>query len=361
MEQRARHPYYMHDAILAQPERVAAVLEESREAIARAAEAAASRQRLIFTGIGTSLHAAQVAGYFLRLLSAGGIRAEIEHSFELLHYPPRLDAQDAVIGISHGGKNFTADALALARRAGAATVGVASREASEDLSDVEFAIPTCEQEISNAHTKSYTTALAALAALAIGIAERRGVLADGGASTALTELPARLRDALGCEAVARAAARDLARRNRWLLIGSGPNWPTASEGALKAKEACYIAAEGFETEQFLHGPLAEADARAALVVIFAGGPGDARAVQALRAAGELGVLRVIVAARGAAPGAPAEHRIEVPAVAEWISPIVQVVPLQFFAYYAALERRANPDTGREDQPGHARARVHYKV
>jgi glucosamine 6-phosphate synthetase-like amidotransferase/phosphosugar isomerase protein len=48
-------------------------------------------------------------------------------------------------------------------------------------------------------------------------------------------------------------------------------------------------------------------------------------------------------------------------VEEWLSPFVQVVPVQLLSYYVALERACNPDTGREDQPAHARAREHYKL
>jgi fructoselysine-6-P-deglycase FrlB-like protein len=91
------------------------------------------------------------------------------------------------------------------------------------------------------------------------------------------------------------------------------------------------------------------DQRATLVALLAGGPGDDRAQSALCAAGELGVLRIAVAAQG------------VPAVEEWLSPFALVIPLQFLAYFVALERGTNPDTGRKDQPGHARAVAHYRL
>ena len=106
--------------------------------------------------------------------------------------------------------------------------------------------------------------------------------------------------------------------------------------------------------------MAEMDSRAVLVALLASGPGDDQARSLLRATGELGVLRVAVAAEGVGE-VPAEHRIEVPAIEEWLSPFVQVIPVQLLSYYVALERGVNPDTGREDQPAHARARGHYKL
>ena len=358
---RAAHPYHMHDAIWQQPERVGRLLETQRALIERAAAAAATRRRLILAGIGTSYHAAQVGEHFLRHLTRGRATALVEQSFELVHYPLALGPDDAVIAISHRGwRNYSVQAVESARAAGALTIVVTGRDAGEGIRAADFVLTTCEQEISFAHTKSYTTALAALATFAIRLAERQGLLGDVAARAALARIPEAMRAALGSEEFAREAARQIAARPRWVFIGTGPNWATAREGALKAKETCHIAAEGLETEQFLHGPLVEMDSRAALVALLTGGPGDDRARGALRAAGELGVLRVAVAAAGLAEP-PAELHLEVPATEEWLSPFVHAIPLQFLSYYAALEHGGNPDTGREDEPAHARARRHFRL
>jgi len=360
--QRASHPYHMHDAIREQPDRIAQWLRTEREGAERAADAAASRKRLVLVGIGTSFHAAQVGEHFVRHLTGGRERALAEQSFELVHYPVGLTSEDALIAISHRGwKNYSVQALQAARAAGALTIVVTGHEPGVGMTVADFVIPTCEQEISSAHTKSYTTALVALAALAVRLAERRGLLNDvAAAHAALKRISELMRRALACESHSREVAREIAARQRWVFVGAGPNWATAREGALKVQETSYMASESFEIEQFLHGPLAEMDSRAALVALFTGGPGDDRARSLLRAAGELGVLRVAVAAEGVGE-VSGEHRIEVPAIEEWLSPFVQVIPVQFLSYYVALERGANPDTAREDQPAHARAHGHYKL
>jgi glucosamine 6-phosphate synthetase-like amidotransferase/phosphosugar isomerase protein len=82
--------------------------------------------------------------------------------------------------------------------------------------------------------------------------------------------------------------------------------------------------------------------------------------QVVRAAGELGVLRTVIAADGT-PAGPCEHRIEIPRVDEWLSPFLQIVPVQFLSYFVALERGTHPDTGHEDDPAHARAKQHFKL
>ena len=65
-EWRTAHPYAMYDAIQQQPTRIARLLQAQREAIERASEAAAARSRILYAGIGSSYHAAQLGELFLR-------------------------------------------------------------------------------------------------------------------------------------------------------------------------------------------------------------------------------------------------------------------------------------------------------
>lgn len=355
----------MHDAILAQPGCIARALAAQREAIVTAAAQAAARKRIWIAGIGTSFHAAMVADNCLRHFMRGAGAAVVQ-SFEFVHYPRELRAEDAVLVVSHRGwKSYSAQALAVARAAGALTIAFTGQGGDESMRRADHVIETCEQEQSAAHTRSYTSALACLAVFAIHLAEGRGFVTPDDAQRAEASVqaaPGLLRTALQVEAQARAMAEPLAQRSRWLFLGAGPNWATACEGALKVKETSYIAAEGFQIEQFLHGPVAEAGEHCAVLAHLAGGAGDYRIVAALRAAGEVGALRVLLASHGAAPGeAVAEHLLEVPASGEWLSPLLHVVPVQLLAYYAALDRGTNPDTCRRDQPAHARARQHFDL
>ncbi len=364
-ETRSGHPFAMYDGIRRQPACVARLLEARAAEIARAGDAAAASRRIFFAGIGSSYHAAQLGELFLRHLSGGRVAAGLEQSFELVHYQLRLTAEDCVVLVSHRGvRNYSVEALHAANAAGALTIAVTGETRGEGMRGAQFILETCEIETAFAHTKSFTTALAALALLAIRIAQQRGELADpSGARSALESIPQHMEEALACESACREAASRIAERQRWIFTGAGPNWVTAREGALKVKETSYIASEGFETEQFLHGPVSEADHRAAVCTHLAGGAADARASAVLRALGEVGALRVAIASRGAGAGAdfPSEYRIELPAVDEWLSPFVHTVAVQWLAYYAALARGTNPDTGRQDHPAHMRAFDLFKM
>ncbi len=356
-EHRTTHPYFMHDAIHQQPDRVARVLEHQRDTIDRAAAAAASRQRILFLGIGSSYHAALLGEHFLRHLSAGRARAQVDTSFQFVHYPIGVGPGDAVVVASHRGyKSYSVQAMERARAAGALTLAFTGDGGSQKIRGADFVIPTCEQENSFAHTKSYTTALAALARFSIGVAERQGH-SDGApiARAALDDVPRLMREALRTEHAAREAATYIGKRHQFVFLGAGPNWVTAMEAVIKVLETSYIPCSACETEQFLHGPFSQIDARAAAIALVAGAPADARMTSVLEALGALGVARVVVATAGAGATAQAEPRIEVPAVAEWLSPLVLVVPLQLICYYVALDRGADPDRGRQNEPDHARA------
>ncbi len=159
-----------------------------RDAIERAADAIAEKDRITFVGIGTSLHAAQIAELWMRGFTAGRIWPHFEQSFELVNQPTAFGPRDAVVVITHTGTTTASvAALRFARAAGALTIAITGELASAtgsattgaEIRDADFHIQTCDQEVSFAYTKSYTTALAALALMILRIAERKKLLASG--------------------------------------------------------------------------------------------------------------------------------------------------------------------------------------
>jgi glutamine---fructose-6-phosphate transaminase (isomerizing) len=359
-DRRSAHPYYLYDAIQAQPALIEKMLAR-RTAIERAADAIAEKERIFFVGIGTSLHAAQIAGIWMREFTAGRFLAHSEQSFELVQHPIALSRNDAVIIITHTGTTtFSIEALRAARADGALTIAITGEMSGEGVRGADFQIETCEQELSFAYTKSYTTALAAIALLILRIAERRKLLAGAGLRSALERVPHLMRQALTLELQVLEFARRAAPLARMWLFGSGAGWATAREAALKIKESCYLAAEGFETEEILHGPFSEVDSRGSLVGLLTGKSSDDRARQILRAGGELKMPRAAIVTPSANHDVSAEHTLVVPETNEWLAAFVHLVPLQLLTYFIALERGTNPDTGRQEQPAHAAASLHYK-
>ena len=359
-EIRTAHPYHAYEAIFAQPALIDQVLAQ-REAIDRAAQAVAQKERVTFVGIGTSLNAARVAEGWLRHFSQGRIWAHAEQSFELVHHPIAFGANDAVILITHTGTTTASvEALRMAGAAGALTVAITGKMSGDGVRGADFHIETCEQEIPFAYTKSYTTALAVLALMAIRIAEKKTRAIETARLAELSRVPEMVRGALKLETQTREWAAGIAALSRIEIFGSGAAWATASEAALKIKEACYIAAEGFETEEILHGPFSETDSRGSLIGLFVGDAADDRGRQILRAAGDLKMPRAAITVPTANRDLAAEQIFVVPECAAWLSAFVHLIPLQLLMYHLALVRRTSPDSGRMEQTEHAAASKHYK-
>ncbi|HEX5898332.1 MAG TPA: hypothetical protein VFY32_02950 [Solirubrobacteraceae bacterium] len=235
-------------------------------------QAAAQRiegRRTWLVGIGTSWHAAHHGAWLLR---DAGIDAAALHAADVAPYARRFDAAEAVIVLSHTGHTgYTAQALAAAREAGAAVVHVTGVGAGGD-------VETVVAETSYAYTASHTGALMRLAQMAEALGAALGPLA------AVPAAVARVLDA---------PAANVDPPERLLeLIGAGPNAWTAQEGALKIREASYVAAEGLSAEQFLHGPSVALDGHDTLVVLDGGGPAAAR-TEAIAGAMEVIGTRVV--------------------------------------------------------------------
>ena len=237
----------MREAMWTQPEQLARLLAD-----AGPAEEAAARlkgRRLLLVGIGTSWHAAQHGAWMLR---EAGVEAEPAHAADLAPYGRAISPEDGVIVLSHtGGTGYSMTMLERAREAGAETLHISGIGNGGELE-------TVAAEASYAYTASHTGALARLAQIATALGARLGPLED---------VPQRVAAVLDLPGPLIGIPDRLVE-----LIGAGPNGWTAQEGALKIREASYVAAEGLSSEQFFHGPSVALDEQDTLVVLDGGGP-----------------------------------------------------------------------------------------
>ncbi len=330
---RSRHPYHMHDMIRGQPAFVRETLERVGASSARGFLGAP--RRLVVTGCGTSFHAAMYGARILQIALGSRCTVDATHAYDLL-YAQGPPAGATVLGVSHSGTTSTTNqALARARRSGSRVLGLCGLPGTpmEAVAEDVLVIGSVHDH-SWANTMSYTTQLTAFAALARDVA-----VGDADLSTAaLDSVPGLLERALRCEDAIRALSKQLVRRERVTFLGSGLDEVTAFEAALKIRETCSFPASGYHPEQFLHGPFLSLDRREAVLALRSRDDG-ARARTILAGLADTGAsVTTIGEGRGADVRLPATHRI--------LRPILSVVPLQFVAYYAALEREANPDVMR---------------
>ena len=346
-EQRSRHPFHMYDAIFAQPEAFARVLEKNAAAVDEFAVVASSCERLFIVGIGTSYHAARIGEDLFREYGRG-LDHRAVHSFDFALYGPDLEPGDCVVGISHrGAKRYTARALQRAIDAGCRTALITGEGGTVSV-EANAVFKTVAQERSSAHTVSYTAAISVLARLAGRIGYHRT-----GSEVLSEDL---LREELGVEGEVGRLAREHVNRRRIWLLGGGPSAVTAEEIALKIKETSYLQAEGMSTETMLHGPFQCAEAEDLFVLVAPAGAAQERTLEVTELVDEVGGA-CLIAGDGTPEASHKPNLLTVPPVPEPLSALTCLVPLQLFAYHLALARGTNPDAFRTDDPRFARADV----
>ena len=356
----------LYRSIHAQPQMVRELLTDW-EGPTRAAEHLARSGRIFLSGIGTSYHAANVGEYLLR---SAGADAWAVRSFEFVHYPRPLRADDGVIIISHRGSKLHGNlAVQRAVQAHVSTVGITGKNSKMQGPDI--VIETVEQDPSSTHSISYTGALTRLGQIATrlaalaGNAEQAARLEQG-----LAALPALMEGILAREDEVRQVAQEaVAHRRRLYYMGAGPNSVTGPEGALKAKEASYVTAEGFELEQAIHGPQVAFETEDLLIPISVHGPAQARMADFLRASNEIGSHLWLIG------DAPSEETMalfnrpdwsrfslgEIAATPEELTPLLAALPVQLLAEFLAAARGTNADSFRADQEVYKRAGTRFRI
>jgi glutamine---fructose-6-phosphate transaminase (isomerizing) len=160
-------------------------------------------------------------------------------------------------------------------------------------------------------------------------------------------LPGHVEEALDTNNEARRIAAKYSSCNNFLYLGRQFNFPTALEGALKLKEISYIHAEGYPAAEMKHGPIALVDEQTPSVFIVPQGGVYTKVIsnmEEIKARG--GPVIAIVDKDDSQAVEIADDVIRVPAVPEFLQPIVTVVPLQLLAYHAAILRGCDVDKPR---------------
>jgi glutamine---fructose-6-phosphate transaminase (isomerizing) len=320
--------------IAEQPAAVARVLADADGAIAAAAEEIRRRRPryAVIAARGSSDNAARYAQHVLGRLCGLPVALAVP-SLHTVYDAPMRYTDGLVLGISQSGASPDVVAvLATAGAQGCVTVAVTNDPASPMAAAATHVIALqAGEEQSVAATKTYTTSLAAAAALAAGIAD------DAEKTRELAGLPDALHRQLARLGGIDAAADAAAEWTRLAVIGRGANYATAFEAALKIKELAGVAAEPASPADFLHGPVAMLDPGFPVLAILPSAASGAAIRDVLAAAHERDADVTVI---GDAPG---ERQLAVEPVPEWLSPLCAVIPAQLLAVGAAERRGVDVD------------------
>jgi glucosamine--fructose-6-phosphate aminotransferase (isomerizing) len=353
-------PYAMTEMSAAEPalaERLVRRLTDDPAlgAVTAALESAAAEGRpIVTTGCGTSEHAAMIVAALLTD-ALDGATAWPMQALEVARRPP----QDGVlVAVSHeGGTWATNEALTAAHAAGSTTALITVSDRSPGAALADHLLATGEQDQSWCHTVGYLSPVIVAAALA---AELRESALDPVVVRAVLDA------ASDQQAAADAAAAELARCNRLLIVGSGIDYPAARELALTVEEGARLPASALQLETIRHGHLAAVDERTGLVLILTDGEkwGETvveRSRAVLRSAAALGMpaAGIIAADLGDDMPITPAGRLSVP-LARGLSrmasaALATAIPLQLLAERLARVRGKNPDSIGRDDPRQAAA------
>ncbi|HOW60043.1 MAG TPA: glutamine--fructose-6-phosphate transaminase (isomerizing) [Candidatus Omnitrophota bacterium] len=297
-------------------------------------------ERVSMISCGTAYHAGLVGSIAIEKYAKISCRTQVSSEFR--YGDSLLNKKDLVVLITQSGE--TADTLAALREAkakGAATLAIVNVVGSTIAREADAVIYThAGPEIGVASTKAYTAQLATLLLLAFYMAKIRRTIADADFKKLIKEIK---KIPQHCAKILKeikkfetCAQKHYTRRN-FLYLGRGCNYPTALEGALKLKEISYAHAHGYAAGEMKHGPIALIDHEQPVICIASNSFTIDKMISNIQ---EIRARDGIVIAIGTEGHRELEKMADdffsVPAVPEILSPILTVIPLQFFAYKIAV-------------------------
>ena len=359
MVQKGAYRHYMLKEIFEQPLAVRQTLSgnsiEGRIALkapgvkARLEEA----KRVQIVACGTSWHAGLVGKFLIE--RHAHLPVDVDYASEFRYRQPVSDDSTLTVAITQSGE--TADTLAALREAkerGATTLAICNVVGSMATREADGTLHThAGPEIGVASTKAFTSQLVAVNLLALHLAELRGTLSRASIMeklTALKGVPALIQEVLARDEEIQRIAKRHYKRNGFLFLGRGVNYPIALEGALKLKEISYIHAEGYPAGEMKHGPIALIDETVPVVAIatedlFAKVASNIQEVKARGAS--VVVITDVNPEQLAGMLDPAQDSVvQIPAADPFLTPLLSVIPLQLLAYHIAALRGCDVDQPR---------------
>jgi glutamine---fructose-6-phosphate transaminase (isomerizing) len=296
--------------------------------------------RVVFIGMGTSSHAAQVGTRYIEQLAR--IPATSENSAEFRYRDPVLDRHTLVVAVGQSGETAdTLEAMALASRAKARTLTITNSEGSQAYRQAEGAILMhAGPEIGVASSKTFINSMIAMQLLALELAAVRGTVPAAASAEyvqALSQLPGLLGEALEInDDIYAGLAAKYVRSRRFLFIGRGLMEPIAREGALKLKEISYIHAEGMSAAELKHGPIALVDPETP-VVAFAprNGMYDKMLGNISEVRARSGKVIGITTVGNAGFSGLVDDTLYIPETPPLLEPLLATIPAQLLAYHMA--------------------------
>jgi glucosamine--fructose-6-phosphate aminotransferase (isomerizing) len=352
------YPHYMLKEIYEQPETIHDAmrgrlsLEEATAKLGGLEMTAGELRdvdRIVLAGCGTALHAAMVGEYVIETLAHVPVEVEFASEFRYRNMPMNKDT--LVFVISQSGE--TADTLAAMResqRKGHRTLGICNNVGSTIAREDDGGVYMhAGPEIGVAATKSFTSQITILTLLALLLGRIRHLSTSDGIKIIeeLEAIPEKVRQVLKLNDHIKGIAQKYSGAKAMMFLGRQFNYPIALEGALKMKEISYINAEGHPSAELKHGVIALISPELPSVFIA---PEDSVYDKNVSNIEEVKARKGPVIAIGTEGCIKlekvADEVIYVPKCADYLSPLLTVIPLQLLSYHLAVTLGCDVDKPR---------------
>ena len=343
----AEQPAALRETLLG---RVIAGGETELEELALSEADLSSIERVVLIACGSSYHACLSGRSAFERLA--GMAAEVDIASEFRYRDAVLGPNTLVVAVSQSGETIDSlHALREARQRGASVVALSNVVDSVMAREADGVLYTrAGPEIGVASTKCHLAQRAMLAVLALHLGRIRNRLDPVTArarAAELVALPAAVEEALGradehaAVALAHAGVRD------FYFLGRQDGFSVAAEGALKLKELAYVRAEAYPAGEMKHGPISLIEPGAVVVVVATRSPLWEKVMANVEEMRARGATIVAVANDGDdETAARVDAVLRVPVTGPLTAPLVEVVPLQRFAYAIARARGNDVDRPR---------------
>ena len=314
------------------------------------AEQARDIDKIVIVACGTSAYAGLVGKFMIEALAR--IPVEVDYGSEFRYRDPLIDDRTAVLAITQSGETVdTLAAMEEARTKGAKLWSIVNVVGSQAARISDGVIPMhVGPEIGVASTKAFTASLVDLYMLGLYLGQARGSIEPDRMYEpldSLLALPALAGRVLDNGHEFEDLANLFFRREHFLYLGRGINYPVALEGALKLKEISYIHAEGYPAGEMKHGPIALIDENMPVVAIAVQDDlYDKMISQIEQVKAREGIVIAVATEGDEFIRTKADYVMAVPHTAALLTPVLTVLPLQLLAYHMAVRRGADVDQPR---------------
>jgi len=307
-------------------------------------------QRIQIIACGTSYHAALTGKLVIEKWA--GIPVEVDVSSEYRYRDPLVANNCLFIAITQSGE--TIDTLAAIREAkskGAKVVAVTNVVGSTIARESDSVIYThAGPEIGVCATKTFTAQLVVMYLIGLYVAKARGSIDSQKYKGLIEELkliPDKIQLILNNALKIKHIADETYRHSCFLFLGRIYGFPVSLEGALKLKEISYIHAEGYPAGEMKHGPIALTDTKTIVVGII---PQDfiygKMKSNLLEVKARKAQIFSIITEGDKNTQEYSNYVFEIPRTKEELYGILEIIPLQLYAYYIAKNHNRNVDQPR---------------